>query len=747
MKIYDSLKNKLKYKRQKQIRDEIRKKYHTDVPEKNMWLLSDELLNFFKINSTLGLSIVSEDWNIKSYQTFKKQSNINLTACENILLRKKELFETDIFDYIDLDFLTKSPELYYDLYINHNKNKLITFLNLNIKSNSQEITSDIHIFSNFIDYSYSAEEIFDAISNYRNLCIEILSFTDIEMQKKLFDLLVQKKEKNCNNIIYFMKKYQIDKIGNLYYPIFANIDDIKKIERLIDQNSNLLEIIKTKDNAKNLYEIDNKLYNLYFEVIPESDFNNQENEIYYKEKISYLLFDCGINYIYSRFDNFSWEEIFEIAKSNQNKKLENSMKILKKLYDHNTNKNELKNFYLKYKNEKILKRNEFVDQLLNTYSQKLNHGLFNPNNIPDEIGIHGDYEVTYIPYKDKKIKKIIVRDPNFYMDVSNVIDWSNNNLKDKKIIELSQNVIKNPKLYNVIQDGSNTVCSTLINRKNMRTFSRPIVTGGFSKIDYQHLILTNNGDAGTADKVAQNVRGIQIESIDMILSSSNLIEPGYNEVSFHRYYYDDGDWKSQKFDYMLICPNSILNHEKIEPSLEWAYTFDIPLVEIDSNFMYGYSQAELKNLVNELHQSPNMITISDVRKIIDLIRSMNNFLPKNQYTEYCFTDIMDYIIDWENKKYTYEDLEELEKIFHSRIKKSEFLNQDVKYSSKEIDEIYNELKNETDVHDLRDEISRRNIIRRNLILKKQQEKIDWVKNWVNRIEIAKEKMTENHKKI
>ena len=142
-----------------------------------------------------------------------------------------------------------------------------------------------------------------------------------------------------------------------------------------------------------------------------------------------------------------------------------------------------------------------------------------------------------------------------------------------------------------------------------------------------------------------------------------------------------------------------------------------------------------------------MITISDVRKIIDLIRSMNNFLPKNQYTEYCFTDIMDYIIDWENKKYTYEDLEELEKIFHSRIKKSEFLNQDVKYSSKEIDEIYNELKNETDVHDLRDEISRRNIIRRNLILKKQQEKIDWVKNWVNRIEIAKEKMTENHKKI
>lgn len=129
-----------------------------------------------------------------------------------------------------MNFVTKSPELYYDLYVNHDKEKLITFLNLNIKSNSQEITSDMHIFSNFIDYSHSVDEIYDVISNYRNLCIEILSFTDIEMQKKLFDLLVQKKEENCNNIICFMKKYQIDKIGNLYYPIFANIDDIKKLK-------------------------------------------------------------------------------------------------------------------------------------------------------------------------------------------------------------------------------------------------------------------------------------------------------------------------------------------------------------------------------------------------------------------------------------------------------------------------------------------------------------------------------------
>lgn len=89
MKIYDSFKNKLKYQRQKQIRDEILKKYMTIIPEENMWLLSDELLKIFEINSSLGLSVISKDWDIKSYQTFLKQSNINLDACENILLIKK----------------------------------------------------------------------------------------------------------------------------------------------------------------------------------------------------------------------------------------------------------------------------------------------------------------------------------------------------------------------------------------------------------------------------------------------------------------------------------------------------------------------------------------------------------------------------------------------------------------------------------------------------------------------------------
>lgn len=745
MKIYDSFKNKLKYQRQKQIRDEILKKYMTIVPEENMWLLSDELLKIFEINSSLGLSVISKDWDIKSYQTFLKQSNINLDACENILLIKKELFETDIFDYIDLNFVTKSPELYYDLYVNHNKEKLIAFLNLNIKSNSQEINSDIHIFSNFIDYSHSADEIFDVISNYRNLCIEILSFTDIEMQKKLFDLLVQKKEKNCNNIIQFMKKYRIDKIGNLYYPIFANIDDIKKIERLIDEDYNLLEIIKTKDNVKNLYEIDGKLYDLYFEVIPESEFINNSNE-FYKEKISYLLFDCGINYIKSKFEN-AWKEIFENAKSNKNEELLNSMKIFELLWWHDTNKKELKDFYSKYKDEKKLKKDEFVEQLVSTYSQKLNHGLFNPKNISDEIGIHGDYEVTYIPYKDKKIKKIIVRDPNFYMDVTNVLEWSGNSSKDRKIIEMSQKIIKKPKLYGTIQNGSNTVCTSLINRKKMRTFSDPIVTGGFAKIDYQRLILTKNGDAGTKDRVEKDSIGSFDSISNMLSSSSSLCETGYNEVTYHRHYYNDGEWKSQKFDYMVLCPNSKWMHKKIEPTLEWAYTFDIPVVEIDSKFMYEYSKTELEELVLNLYQSTNVITLSDVCKIIELISSMNSFLPNAQYTEYCFTDIMDYIISWRNKKYTYEDLEELGKIFNSNIKESIFLAKDIKYSSKEIDAIYNNpiFKEKVEVQGIIDEIVRRNIAERDLKNIKLNEKNTWVKNWINKIEVAKEKITENHK--
>lgn len=746
MKIYDSFKNKLKYKRQKQIRNEILKKYRIIVPEENMWLLSDELLKIFERNSSLSLSVLSKDWNIKSYQTFLKQSNINLEACENILIMKEELFETDIFDYIDLNFITKSPELYYDLYVNHNKEKLIAFLNLNIKSNSKEINSDMHIFSNFIDYSHSVDKIFDVISNYRNLCIEILSFTDIEMQKKLFDLLVQKKEENCNNIIHFMKKYQIDKIGNLYYPIFANIDDIKKIERLIDENSDLLEIIKTKDNVEKLYEIDDKLYNLYFEVIPESEFNNQANE-FYKEKLSYLLFDCGIDYIKISF-NSSWKEIFEIANYNQNKELLNSMKIFELLQQHDNNEKELKDFYSKYKDEKILKRDEFVEQLLSTYSQKLNHGLFNPNSVPDEIGIHGDYEVTYIPYKDKKIKKIIVRDPDFYMDVTNVVDWSGNSSKDRKIIEMSQKIIKNPELYGTIQNGSNTVCTSLINRKKMRTFANPIVTGGFAKIDYRRLILTKNGDAGTNDRVEKDSIG-SFESIsNMLSSSSSLCETGYNEVTYHRHYYDDGEWKSQKFDYMTLCPNSKWMHEEIDQTLEWAYTYDIPLVEIDSKFMYEYSRRELEQLVFQLYQSTNVITLSDVCKIIELISSMNSFLPRDQYVEYCFTDIMDYIISWGNKKYTYEDLEELENIFHSHITASTFLINDIKYGSKEIDEVYTTpiFKEKVEALGIRYETAR-NLAINDLINIKSNEKNTWVKNWVNRIEVAKENLTENHKKF
>lgn len=515
---------------------------------------------------------------------------------------------------------------------------------------------------------------------------------------------------------------------------------------MIDEDYNLLEIIKTKDNAEKLDEIDAKLYNLYFEVIPESEFNNQPNE-FYKEKISYLLFDCGINYIKSKFEN-AWKEIFENAKSNKNEELLNSMKIFELLWWHDTNKKELKNFYLKYKKEKILKKDEIFNQLLSTYSQKLNHGLFNPKNISDEIGIHGDYEVTYIPYKDKKIKKIIVRDPNFYMDVTNVIDWSGISSKNRKIIEISQKVIKNPKLYSTIQDGSNTVCTSLINRKKMRTFSHPIVTGGFSKIDYQRLILTKNGDARTKDRVEKNSIG-SFESIsNMLSSSSSLCETGYNEVTYHRHYYDDGEWKSQKFDYMVLCPNSKWSHKKIEPALEFAYTFDIPLVEIDSKFMYEYSRRELEQLVFQLYQSTNVITLSDVCKIIELISSMNSFLPRDQYVEYCFTDIMDYIISWGNKKYTYEDLEELENIFHSHITSSTFLINDIKYSSKEIDEVYTTpiFKEKVEALGIRYETAR-NLAINDLINIKSNEKNTWVKNWVNRIDVAKENLTENHKKF
>ena len=72
MKIYDTLKNKLNQKKQKQMSDYIKEKYKTIVPEKNMWLLSDELLKIFEINSILGTRIIGEDWNVKSYQTFLK---------------------------------------------------------------------------------------------------------------------------------------------------------------------------------------------------------------------------------------------------------------------------------------------------------------------------------------------------------------------------------------------------------------------------------------------------------------------------------------------------------------------------------------------------------------------------------------------------------------------------------------------------------------------------------------------------
>ena len=72
MKIYDTLKNKLNQKKQKQMSDYIKEKYKTIVPEKNMRLLSDELLKIFEINSILGTRIIGEDWNVKSYQTFLK---------------------------------------------------------------------------------------------------------------------------------------------------------------------------------------------------------------------------------------------------------------------------------------------------------------------------------------------------------------------------------------------------------------------------------------------------------------------------------------------------------------------------------------------------------------------------------------------------------------------------------------------------------------------------------------------------
>lgn len=720
-------------------------KENLPVNKDNEWLLCKELSSMLKSgNRTLVYRILDYSlWTEESYQCFLKQYKKDPECVEKILKSAPDLFETDVFDMFDLTLIAKVTDIekFSELYKKiNNKEKLLKLYHLPMNGEEQSYILNHNVWlQKLLDSSMPAEEILSSLS----LWPKILSISNKKTKDSLFDLLAKGQIKECTNLINFMARYQIDKIGKAYEPMIANMNEEgkNKLYNLINHDKQVLQELYSTDFLEAYRNIDaiknTRLQRLYLDMTPESEL--MKNAPTYQCKISNLLFgDDGddFNTVYCQY-YYAWEEIISLAECQHKDVLVRTMNVISQLQAPLRDSKQMKELYNQHKMDHLLNIEELKKELKQIYVDHLNDGLFDPKVIPDEEGNYGKYEVSYVMYENKPIKKIIVRDPDFYMDISNIIDWSADLMK-KSEYKLSTG--ENPwMLESLSVKGSNTFCTSLINRTKMETFREPVVTGGISSIDSERLFVAKNADAGSNEHVFNTVEANQSNlyfSKENLLSCkkliNNVVYQNHNEISFFRYYQDPDtrETKKQGFDYMVTFPHSKLFQVDTDLVLKWASTYNIPWVEIDGEFMYQYSEMEFKNFVTKVHESPEMMAESDYDHVKQMLYSMDSFRYDDGFTQpYALTEAIDYMINWEQKEHHVEDLEMLQRIIGNM--SDELLNNDIHYTDEEKKKIK---ENDYEYRDRLCEI-------------KMEEKRAWKAQWIARIQNEMVLQSEQHKTL
>lgn len=695
--MFDQMKgifSKLKTKNYKYIRD----KYNYVIPEYNSSISPKSFIKIFEKDYELAIAVCNNKWTqLEVDYIINLMKNIPIEYLKEIIIRQPEIFKTNILEKIDAKSVSRNPESYYKLYLQFD-DKLFELIG---KEQPKEGDSSIYLASLYCDLGLEISDLYKIVEiinkNIDTIQPKMEFFQKITDKSTLLNLLFVIKNNNVDKFIEvldFMKNNNILKIRPEYFSMILNHTSKDSLSKKIKENSDVKKLITEEYSFHYVFDIIRADY-IAFTPLDEI-INTKSNDIEMQREFYLVLYKIVWDLLklqYSKMQLFyignCFVDIEKVAEKNKDNEILLAIKLLKSLTSIPPNSEEYKKIYYQYKDKFNFGDNQVFEKFKEYYCQNLNNGLFNPNNVPDKEGEYENYKVEYIEYKGKKIKKIVLWDPNFYMDISNIVSWEKNDFKDSKIKELSQKVISNPNVFGYVNDGSNTNCTTLINAMQMGTFAKPVVTGGYSYIDSKKLILANTGDAGTKDRVPENSLFSVVSSKDSLLrvNQGRFNNGTYNEVtSLKNYSIDNHSIRKHVFDYMLLN----LGVEKelsYEDTLNWASTYDIPVVELDCKKIYKYYEEEIKKYIEKCHNSSDIFKLNDCIKIIDLIRVLRTFGQVNDYVM-MFKESFEYALNLENKKtfFTQENINEISLILQFLKKINEF----------QYDEWINKLEQELD---------------------------------------------------
>lgn len=662
----------------------IEEKYHFIIPEYNRTISPKSFIKIFEKDYELAVSVCGNKWTQEEVDyIIELLEKIPGEYMKNIINVQPEILKTNLLEKIDAKSVSNNPKSYYQLHLQL-EDKLLELLELIKKEQPKAVESSVYIASLYSDLGLEISDLCEITKSFNENWIKIqpkMEFlTKITDKSTLLNLLVEIKNNNVDKVVEvldFMENNNIFQIRSECFPMILNHTSKKSLSKKIKDNSELIELITKEKNITTFHKIiEDYIEFTPFEIMCEH-IKSETAEV--KGEYNYLklkIVEDLLKVPYGSIERFepSTKDIEKIAKRYSDNEILFVLDLLNMLNNCLPYPEEYKKIYYEYKKKISISGNQMIDKFKEYYCENLNEGLFDPKKIPDEEGEYEKYRVEYIDYKEKKIKKIVLWDPDFYMDISNIVNWEGNNIKDPKIIELSKKIISNPKLFGSVVDGSNTNCTSLINAMQMRTFSTPVVTGGYSYIDPQRIIVAMAQDANTEDNVSDGIFRNMEPKEDLLPRTTGEFYSGkYNEItSFKEYSIDNQMVKKNVFDYMLLNQGS-LKLPSYEDTLKWAYIHNIPVVELDNEKIYKYYKGILKEYIEKCHNDNEILDLNGCKKIIDMIRVLNTFGKVENYIS-LFKESFEYALNLKNKQQflTEENYDELFRILEFLKEKREF---------------------------------------------------------------------------